>query len=44
MVDTVGYNAVAFVGVDDAGWAVGDRGRLAKWLGHVDPSIPVRKP
>lgn len=44
MADTVGYNAVGFVGVDDAGWAVGDRGRIAKWAGRVDLSIPVRKP
>ena len=44
MVDTVGYNAVAFAGVEDAGWAVGDRGRIAKWAGRVDLSIPVRKP
>lgn len=44
MADTLGYNAVAFAGVDDAGWAVGDRGRIAKWAGHVDLSIPVKKP
>jgi photosystem II stability/assembly factor-like uncharacterized protein len=44
MADTVGYNAVAFVAVEDAGWAVGDRGRIAKWTGRVDLSIPVRKP
>jgi photosystem II stability/assembly factor-like uncharacterized protein len=42
--DTIGYNAVAFAGVDDAGWAVGDRGRIAKWSGRVDLSLPVRKP
>ena len=44
MVDTVGYNAVGFVSVEDAGWAVGDRGRLAKWAGRVNLTIPVRKP
>ena len=44
MTDTLGYNAVAFVGVFDAGWAVGDRGRIAKWSGRVDLPIPVRKP
>lgn len=30
MVDTVGYNSVAFASVD-AGWAVGPRGRIARW-------------
>jgi photosystem II stability/assembly factor-like uncharacterized protein len=30
MVDTVGYNSVAFAS-KDAGWAVGPRGRIAKW-------------
>ena len=30
MIDTVGYNAVAF-GSRDRGFAVGDRGRVAKW-------------
>jgi len=44
MVDTVGYNAVAFAGVNDAGWVVGDRGRIAKWSGRVDPAVPIRKP
>jgi photosystem II stability/assembly factor-like uncharacterized protein len=44
MADTLGYNAVAFIGVEDAGWAVGDRGRIAKWVGRADLSIPVRKP
>ena len=44
MADSVGDNAVAFAGVEDAGWAVGDRGRIAKWVGRVDLSIPVRKP
>lgn len=44
MADTVGYNAVAVAGVEDAGWAVGERGRIAKWAGRVDLSIPVRKP
>jgi hypothetical protein len=44
MVDSVGYNAVAFAGMDDAGWVVGDRGRIAKWSGRVDLSPGVRKP
>ena len=30
MVDTVAYNSVAFASHDD-GWAVGPRGRIAKW-------------
>jgi photosystem II stability/assembly factor-like uncharacterized protein len=30
MVDTVAYNSVAFASRDD-GWAVGPRGRIAKW-------------
>jgi photosystem II stability/assembly factor-like uncharacterized protein len=30
MVDSVGYNTVAFA-ARDAGWAVGPRGRIAKW-------------
>jgi photosystem II stability/assembly factor-like uncharacterized protein len=30
MVDTIGYNSVAFAG-RDAGWAVGPRGHIAKW-------------
>jgi photosystem II stability/assembly factor-like uncharacterized protein len=44
MVDSTAYNAVAFAGVQDAGWAVGDRGRIAKWSGRIDQSIPIRKP
>ena len=44
LADTVGYNALAFAAVEDAGWAVGDRGRIAKWAGRVDLPIPVRKP
>lgn len=43
MADTLGYNAVAFAGAQ-TGWAVGDRGRIAKWAGRVSPAIPVRKP
>ena len=39
MVDSVAYNTVAFATHDD-GWAVGPRGRIAKWT----PTIPVRKP
>jgi photosystem II stability/assembly factor-like uncharacterized protein len=39
MVDSVAYNAVAFATRDD-GWAVGPRGRIAKWT----PTLPVRKP
>jgi photosystem II stability/assembly factor-like uncharacterized protein len=30
MVDTVGYNSVAFA-ARDAGWAVGPRGRISRW-------------
>jgi photosystem II stability/assembly factor-like uncharacterized protein len=30
MVDTVGYNSVAFAS-RDAGWAVGPRGRIGRW-------------
>src|SRR5262249_21500177 len=32
MVDAVGYNSVAFAS-RTAGWAVGPRGRIAKWAG-----------
>lgn len=32
MVDTVGYNSVAFVSPTE-GWAVGPRGRVARWRG-----------
>ena len=39
MIDSVAYNSVAFVTHDD-GWAVGPRGRIAKWT----PTLPVRKP
>ncbi|HEY6826072.1 MAG TPA: hypothetical protein VI259_04385 [Gemmatimonadaceae bacterium] len=39
MVDSVAYNTVAFATHDD-GWAVGPRGRIAKWA----PTVPVRKP
>ncbi len=39
MIDSVAYNTVAFATHDD-GWAVGPRGRIAKWA----PTIPVRKP
>ena len=39
MVDSVAYNTVAFATRDD-GWAVGPRGRIAKWA----PTIPARKP
>jgi photosystem II stability/assembly factor-like uncharacterized protein len=39
MIDSVAYNSVAFVTHDD-GWAVGPRGRIAKWA----PTLPVRKP
>lgn len=31
--DSTGYNAVAFVS-ESAGWAVGPRGRIAKWSSH----------
>jgi photosystem II stability/assembly factor-like uncharacterized protein len=36
MVDTVPYNSVAF-GSRDAGWAVGPRGRIARW----NPTAPA---
>jgi photosystem II stability/assembly factor-like uncharacterized protein len=39
MIDSVAYNAVAFATRDD-GWAVGPRGRIAKWA----PTLPPRKP
>jgi len=39
MVDSVAYNSVAFATRND-GWAVGPRGRIAKWA----PTLPVRKP
>jgi photosystem II stability/assembly factor-like uncharacterized protein len=32
MIDSVAYNSVAFA-TPDAGWAVGPRGRIAKWSG-----------
>src|SRR5207248_2642116 len=32
MVDSVGYNAVRFEG-SNAGWAVGPKGRIARWAG-----------
>jgi photosystem II stability/assembly factor-like uncharacterized protein len=44
LVDTLGYNAIAFTGPEDAGWAAGDRGRVAKWGGRLDRTLPVRKP
>ncbi|HEX3868326.1 MAG TPA: hypothetical protein VHV78_16290 [Gemmatimonadaceae bacterium] len=31
MIDTVGYNSVAFAS-HDVGWAAGPRGRIAKWM------------
>jgi photosystem II stability/assembly factor-like uncharacterized protein len=39
MIDSVAYNTVAFATHDD-GWAVGPRGRIARWA----PTIPVKKP
>jgi photosystem II stability/assembly factor-like uncharacterized protein len=39
MVDTVPYNSVAFAS-RDAGWAVGPRGRIARWR----PATPVTRP
>jgi photosystem II stability/assembly factor-like uncharacterized protein len=39
MIDSVAYNTVAFATHDD-GWAVGPRGRIAKWA----PTLPARKP
>ena len=39
MIDSIAYNTVAFATHDD-GWAVGPRGRIAKW----SPTLPVRKP
>lgn len=35
MVDTVAYNSVAFGAARDGGWAVGPRGRIARWRGTV---------
>jgi photosystem II stability/assembly factor-like uncharacterized protein len=40
MVDTVAYNSVAFASRDD-GWAVGPRGRIAKW---TPPAPATSKP
>jgi photosystem II stability/assembly factor-like uncharacterized protein len=49
-IDTVGFNSVAFArGRSTAGWAVGPRGRIARWVGPVPgaaapaPRIRVRK-
>jgi photosystem II stability/assembly factor-like uncharacterized protein len=39
MIDSVAYNTVAFATHDD-GWAVGPRGRIAKWAS----TLPARKP
>ncbi len=38
MVDTVAYNAVAFASKTD-GWAVGPRGRIARWTPSTPPVI-----
>jgi photosystem II stability/assembly factor-like uncharacterized protein len=35
MADSVAYNSVAFTAARDGGWAVGPRGRIAKWHGPV---------
>jgi photosystem II stability/assembly factor-like uncharacterized protein len=43
MADSLGYNAVSFAS-REAGFAVGDRGRIAKWVGGVDVVVPIRKP
>jgi photosystem II stability/assembly factor-like uncharacterized protein len=37
MVDSIAYNSVALAGATDAGWAVGPRGRIAKWTGSIPP-------
>lgn len=42
MIDTVAYNTVAFHGLND-GWAVGPKGRIAKWAG-MGSAIRVTKP
>jgi photosystem II stability/assembly factor-like uncharacterized protein len=34
MIDTVGYNAVRFA-APNAGWAVGPKGRIARWEGMI---------
>ena len=39
MVDTVAYNSVAFASRTD-GWAVGPRGRIAKWTPAAVPATP----
>lgn len=40
-IDTVGFNSVAFArGRSTAGWAVGSRGRIAKWVGPL-PGLAV---
>ena len=38
MVDSVAYNSVAFASRDD-GWAVGPRGRIAKWTPSTSASV-----
>ena len=38
MVDSVGYNAVRFEG-SNAGWAVGPKGRIARWIGALGLKI-----
>jgi photosystem II stability/assembly factor-like uncharacterized protein len=41
-IDTVGYNSVAFArGRTTAGWAVGTRGRIAKWIGPQAEEVPA---
>jgi photosystem II stability/assembly factor-like uncharacterized protein len=40
-IDTVGFNSVSFArGRSTAGWAVGSRGRIAKWVGPL-PGVAV---
>lgn len=43
MADSLGYNAVTFAS-RDVGFAVGDRGRIAKWVGEIGVVVPIRKP
>ena len=41
-IDTVGFNSVAFArGRTTTGWAVGPRGRIAKWMGSPPDAAPA---
>jgi photosystem II stability/assembly factor-like uncharacterized protein len=43
-IDTVGYNTVAFAGGRaNAGWAVGDAGRIARWVGPGTDAVSAER-